>query len=166
MKKGFTLVELLIVMTIVILLLMMAIGVINPIAMVNRGHDAKRKDDLAKIKLAFEEYYSDKSCYPSGSVLSDLMSQSNCNSNAVFGSWIKTWPCDPSTRQPYYIYVGQPEPVCPQKFMVYANLQNHNDKDIPPNFYSAGYILAEGNLGTNQANYGVSSLDVLWYSLP
>jgi prepilin-type N-terminal cleavage/methylation domain-containing protein len=49
-KSGFTLVELLIVMTIVTLLMIMAIGTINPLAMVAKAKDSERKSDLNKIK--------------------------------------------------------------------------------------------------------------------
>ena len=63
-RKGFTLIELMVVVTILAIMSMILVGIINPIALVNRGRDARRKKDLARIKTAFEEYYNDKGCYP------------------------------------------------------------------------------------------------------
>ena len=62
MKKGFTLVELLIAMTIVVILSAMGLSIYSSIQ--KGGRDAKRKSDLAVIQSALEQYHADQFYYP------------------------------------------------------------------------------------------------------
>ncbi len=65
MKKsvlGFTLVELLI--TISIIAILSAIGLIAYSTVMKQGRDAKRKSDLASIQSALENYHADQNYYP------------------------------------------------------------------------------------------------------
>ena len=103
-RNGFTLVELLIVMAIIIILAIMMMGILNPAALVNKGYDAQRKKDLNRIKTSFEEYFNDNGKYPSGSLLLDLANKTNCKSN-IFAPYLTPWPCDPNGN-PYKIIVG------------------------------------------------------------
>lgn len=64
MKKGFTLVELLVVMAIVGVLAAASITLINPVAQMNKARDSKRKADIAQIRAALELYRSDNGSYP------------------------------------------------------------------------------------------------------
>lgn len=61
-KKGFTLVELLV--TISILAILMSIAVISYSNIQKNTRDAKRKSDLATIQAALEQYHSDQGFYP------------------------------------------------------------------------------------------------------
>jgi len=153
-RNGFTLVELLIVMTILAILMVMAVGILNPIALVNRGKDAQRKKDLKTIKIAFEEYFNDKGCYPNQQDVDTWNVPTYCNSASV--PYLSPWPCDPS-GQPYFVLV----PSC-TKFKVITNLQNKKDKDIPTNWYEREDMTVDGYI-KDQVNYGVSSSNILWY---
>jgi prepilin-type N-terminal cleavage/methylation domain-containing protein len=164
MKRGFTLVELIIVIAILAILLTIMIGNINPLVMINRGYDAQRKKDIARLKVAFEEYYNDKGCYPSQELVNNL----NCDTNG-FAPWMATWPCDPSGVK-YKIVVEDSD--CPHWFKLMANLQDQKDKDIPDNWYSWGYPenirIGDETIKATEVNYGTSSSNVSWYefSLP
>lgn len=119
--SGFTLAELLIVITILAVLGISALIGINPMLQIFKGYDSRRKDDLSKIKTALEAYYSDHDCYPSLDILK------NCGSTAL-EPYLSSIPCDPSTKEPYVTYTGVNESItCPQKYSVYAKLANKFD---------------------------------------
>lgn len=62
MKKGFTLVELLVVVTIIGIL--MAIALVNYRIFLQKGEDAQRKADLRFLQAALEQYNADQHYYP------------------------------------------------------------------------------------------------------
>ncbi len=142
--KGFTLVEILVVMAILLLMIVILIGILNPIALVNKARDSRRKKDLNRIKVAFEEYYNDKGCYPNESTWRPLlMEEEYCGTN-IFENWLRPWPCDPNGN-PYEIQVGYDED-CPEWYKILTVLENKNDLAINIIGVSATYY-----------NYGVSS---------
>lgn len=162
-KAGFTLIEILIVMAILAMMAVIMVGILNPIALTGRGHDARRKKDLARIKVAFEEYFNDKKCFPTEATIAErgLRIKSNCG-KGVFSPWLPIWPCDPNGL-PYYIFVEQSS--CPLWFKLITNLENKKDSDTPSGWYEYpdNYLVGDGNLNPNTANYGTSSTNVLWY---
>lgn len=160
-NKGVTLVEVLLVMTIIVILATMMTGAINPIALVGRANDSKRKKELGRIRVSFEDYYNDKNCYPTQGVVDGLVNQANCGSS-IFSPWMNSWPCDPETKQPYYVYTE--DLGCPDWFKVITNLGNENDTDIPEGWYDNQYYhIGDGSLGVDDVNYGTSSTNVNWY---
>lgn len=64
LKKGFTLVELLIVIAILAILAVAVLSTINPIEQANKATDARDKNDAAEILSAIERYYATKQQYP------------------------------------------------------------------------------------------------------
>ena len=163
-RKGFTLIELVVVIAILALMVIILTGSIDPILMVAKANDARRKKDLARIKVAFEEYFNDTGCYPTGEIMTRLSNAANCGSSTVFGQWINKWPCDPERRTPYIIVVE--DGSCPNWYKIFTNLMNRNDNDIPEGWYENDeeyYVFAYGQLTINDANYGVSSTNVSWY---
>lgn len=154
-KNGFTLVELLIVMAIVAVLAIIVAGVLNPATLINKGKDAQRKKDLNRIKIAFEEYFNDKGCYPNNVDIWNI--STNCNSSSIFSPYLSPWPCDPN-GQPYIIKF-----INCTTFKVITNLQNKKDNDIPTNWYTREDVTMVDIYTKDQVNYGVSSSNILWY---
>ncbi|MFA6518677.1 MAG: prepilin-type N-terminal cleavage/methylation domain-containing protein [Candidatus Shapirobacteria bacterium] len=153
MRKGFSLVEIMIVIAILAIMMVIMVMTINPIAMIQRGTDARMKKDLSRIRVAFEEYRNDKKTFPNNSapdfLVNKLMDRANCGTG-IFAPWLNSWPCDPHGN-PYKIMVE--ENSFPQWFKVLTKLDNKKDADIPAGREDKTY------------NYGVSSTNVLWYDL-
>lgn len=165
MKKGLTLIELILVVAVLIILAVMVISNFNSVGMFNKARDAQRKKDLKRIAVAFEEYYNDKGCYPKSTVVDQLMSKDNCNT-AVFSPWLSLWPCDPN-KTPYKIAVELPgfdTPCGSTWYKIFVNLENKKDVSIPNGWYSSPqlYDVANG-LTTNSVNFGISSSNISWY---
>lgn len=155
-KNGFTLVELLVSMAIIVTLMVMMIGIINPIAMMAKARDSERKDDLNKFKKAFEEYYNDKGFYPVDSDLKRWNVLSNCNKKIdEISQYLNVWPCGPNNS--LYTVASKDN-----WFKVVTNLENKKDNDIPEGWYDESRYLSSG-FDRKAVNYGVSSTNILWY---
>lgn len=63
-NKGFTLVELLIAISLIAILSGVLFTVINPLGIQKKARDSQRISDLAKIKVALENYFADNRRYP------------------------------------------------------------------------------------------------------
>lgn len=165
MKSGFTLVELLIVITIMAILVTAMTGALNPAALVDRAHDASRKKDVNRIKVAFEEYYNDNGCYPNATVVAALSDPANCDRNIALFPQLRPWVCDPVTNKTYVVVV---EPSnCPRWYKIMAKLANRSDSDIPSGWsalvgYHIGSTDPNQNYDSQVVNYGVSSGNVGW----
>ncbi len=120
--KGFTLVELLIVMAIIGILAALGVGSYMTAQM--RGRDAQRKSDLKQVSNALELYYADHGQYP---VASDISWGSEFKD--VKGTvYFKVLPTDPVASQNY---VYKPVPSAPtQKYQLFAYIENTQDQDI------------------------------------
>jgi prepilin-type N-terminal cleavage/methylation domain-containing protein len=139
-KKGLTFVELLIVISILAILTVGLLMTINPMLQVNKGKDARRKKDLGRIRVAFEEYYNDRLCYPS----QDLIAGLSCNSTD-FLPYLNSWPCDPDGGK-YEIFIDGNE--CPKYYRAYGKLQWEDD------------------MQAINCDYGESSTNVDWREFP
>ena len=145
-KKGFTLIELLIVIAILIIMIAILVGILNPIALINKARDSRRKKDLRRISISFEEYFNDEGCYPSENLASVLMNKEYCGTD-IFEKWLRPWPCDPN-GEAYQIMVGY-DSTCPKWFKILARLENKSDTAI--NVFGVGvtapnYAVSSGNI--------------------
>ncbi len=66
LEKGFTLVELLIVIALISILSVAVLATINPIEQSNKARDAQWKNDSAEVLSAYERYYASLNRYPWG----------------------------------------------------------------------------------------------------
>ena len=134
--KGFTLVELLIVFSLIAILVV--IGVTYFQSQLSKGNDAKRKADINRIKIAAEEYEKDHSCYPQYITC-------GVHSDQPVYPYLNNVPCDPATNASY-VYENDNSSSCPKWYRIYTNLINTADTSITP------------GIGTNRAfNYYDSS---------
>jgi prepilin-type N-terminal cleavage/methylation domain-containing protein len=62
--KGFTLVELLIVIALIAILSVAVLATINPIEQSNKARDARVQNDAAEVMNAYERYYASQQAYP------------------------------------------------------------------------------------------------------
>lgn len=85
----------------------------------SRRRDTTRKFDLNQMKVAFEDYSNDKTCYPDPDLLF------NCGSNDL-APYMKKVTCDPGTDQPYEYVLSSD---C-RSYELYTTLENTDDKDI------------------------------------
>lgn len=83
-ESGFTLIEVLIVVTLLVILASM--GMVQYQNSVQRAREAVLKEDLFRMRDAIDQYYADKNSYPAG--LQDLVSS----------GYMREVPEDPMTR--------------------------------------------------------------------
>ena len=90
--SGFTLVELLIVISILSILTALLLLTLNPMTQIQKGQDAKRQQDLKEINTALDTYYNDHNYYPA--TLTELSA----------GMYIKKVPSDPQSANGWQDY--------------------------------------------------------------
>jgi prepilin-type N-terminal cleavage/methylation domain-containing protein len=86
-KNGFTLIELIVVITIMAVLTV--IGVVNYTGASKRSRDGRRMADLQQIRMALEMYRQEKGVYPA-----------DCGTSE-FKKYLEAWPLDPKLSEPY-----------------------------------------------------------------
>lgn len=120
--KGMTLIELVIVVTIIAAVAVIALAIYR--AQADKALDAKRKADLARIQVAVEEYEKDNECYPPPQLL-------NCNPGTGLLPYLDKIPCDPVTKASYYY--DYDASVCSDWYRLYSNLADASGNAIGPN---------------------------------
>jgi prepilin-type N-terminal cleavage/methylation domain-containing protein len=139
-NKGFTLVELLVVMAILGVLVTLVAGGFRTAQM--RGRDGKRKSDLKEIANSLEVFYSDHGEYPDASggriqacIYDPIAGSGDCTwgaseftDNAT--AYFKTLPEDPVSAQ-FYVYRVNliVDNANNQKYQLFARLENPEDQN-------------------------------------
>lgn len=156
-NKGFTLVELLIVM--VILGILTTIVASSFSSSQEKARDTRRKSDLQSVTKALEVYFNDYSNYPpsngSGSLTDYSWGEAFIDTNDTT-YMVKLPEEKTSARNYYYVTEGGQN----QTYAIFARLENDQDKDIPVNPVSEAYQYYNGtNCGAsfNGCNYAISS---------
>jgi len=92
--RGFTLVELLIAVSLIGILTGVLLAVINPRGIQSKARDSQRISDLSKVKVALESYFADNRRYPAGTGWIKLSTLSG----SLEGSYINKLPTDPKPK--------------------------------------------------------------------
>lgn len=122
LNKGFTLTELIIVLTIIAFLVLMVLFMTR--SQIFKGNDARRKGDVRKLQTAVEEYQNDNNCYPIASLVT-------CEPGNGLSPYVENIPCDPVTQASYlYDYENS---ACPSWYRIYANLEGEEGLGFGPN---------------------------------
>ena len=99
--RGFTLIELIVVMSLIILLA--TIGLMAHQSSLKRGREAVLREDLYRMRDAIDQFYADKNKYPAD--LNELVS----------GNYMRRVPVDPTTgsAETWQVVPAEPDPNNP-----------------------------------------------------
>ena len=113
--RGFTMIEMLIVMTLIIILA--SVGMVGYKSSVKRSEEAVLKENLFRMRDAIDQYYADKTKYPSG--LEDLVSD----------GYIREVPTDPMTKSKdtWQTTPAEPNPSNPASSVGIYNVHSGSD---------------------------------------
>lgn len=137
-KRGFSLIELLIVITIIAVLI--GAGTVSWTNAQQKGRDAKRKSDLKAVQQALEVYFQTNGKYPdnstpvAGSIRCNVGIAANINWGSAFicnsVNYLNLLPQDPTSQSTSgYYYVSSGTPPTPTSYVISADLENNNDPD-------------------------------------
>lgn len=132
--KGVTLVELLIVTSIIIFLAMVALWYFR--SQIFKANDARRKGDIHRIQVAVEEYEKDHNCYPPPELL-------DCNPGTGLQPYIQKIPCDPTTGSNYVYQYDVP--TCPSWYRLATVLEVATDPDASSNCDPYNFVASSPN---------------------
>lgn len=91
MKRGFTVIELLVV--IVVIGILTSITIVTYSSIQQRSRDSRRSSDITQLKIAIEKFHSDKSMYPAS--CGDNIGCPISSLAVELSSYLKTIPHDP-----------------------------------------------------------------------
>jgi type II secretion system protein G len=163
--RGFTLIEMIVVLALISVIATVVLGAVNPIGQLQKSNDAHRKADLESLQHALELYYQDKNTYPPSSANFQIMSGATTVTwGSAWQPYMATLPKDPAMGDSYVYY--SPPTAAGQTYYLYANLQRGvKDQQSCNNGAACKSIgSAPGFPGANACggtcNYGASSSNV------
>jgi general secretion pathway protein G len=114
--RGFTMIELLIVMTLVVILA--SIGMVQYRNSVTRAEEAALKENLFRMRDAMDQFYADKNKWPSD--LAELVS----------AGYIREVPTDPMTKSKdtWQTQASEPDPNSPASAGGIDNVKSGSDR--------------------------------------
>ena len=116
-SKGFTLIELVVVIAILGILVVTSLAVLDPSGDLSKANDAVRKLDLEHIQTALDIYYHDHNCYPTSVPFGSIWQENGT-------VYMQKVPQDPNYASTGWAYVYQTDTAnsCPQWNVLYSHL--------------------------------------------
>jgi prepilin-type N-terminal cleavage/methylation domain-containing protein len=141
-KKGFTMIEVLIVVA--ILAILSVTGIVTLSKQRTKAEDVAMKTDLDRLKVAFEDYYNDHNCYPPP----DWFDGPEDAGSELLRPYLSKMLYNKKTDLPYVL---EKDSTGCRWFKLYTTLNNAEDPQA--------VILRTTDLtvGSTLGNYGVSS---------
>jgi type II secretion system protein G len=163
--KGFTLVELLVVIT--VLGILAVIGITSFTSAQVRGRDTGRKSDLKQISNSLELYFNDHGVYPASLNGQILGCPTTSSTACTWGTsqftdgrtvYFKILPKDPSMGNYYYRTVTI-NSLPNQGFQLFAKLENSRDSECINDVCANHTDLPTGVTcgGTTSCNFAITS---------
>lgn len=158
-KKGYTLVELLVVIGMISVLITGLILILNPVQKIAQTNDAKRKSDLAQLQRALEIYYQDYGRYPNSTASYTI---TGTNWGGAWSDYMSRLPSDPKSGRRYVYFVpNSGNCVNGQCYLIFASLEAPKDPQMCFPASGAACASAVSNSISNTCggacNFGVSS---------
>ncbi len=122
--RGFTLIELIVVIGILAVLAGGLIAIFDPFTQFQKTQDAKRKSDLSQIQKSLETYYQDNGRYPDNPSVTDYRIKGLDGNSVPWGQrwqpYMNVLPKDPNSAKQYIYYVSPASNG--QGYYLYASL--------------------------------------------
>lgn len=166
LRKGFTLIEMLIVLAVIGVLAATVAVMINPVDQIRKSNDAKRKTGLEQLQRSLELYYQDNGRYPASSADYKIYIGSTALAwGAAWQPYMSKLPSDPIPGRTFIYYV--PATANGQTYYLYTSLERGAKDPQVCNNGSACTSITTGGAGFPTAtacgatcNYGISSPNV------
>jgi len=138
-QGGFTFVEVLVVLGIIMVLAVLGILLINPKSQIEKSWDVRRKTDISMMEKKFEDYYNDNDSYPNEVACIDepVNDGDSCTCHicgfkkAGIISYLNTQNCDPEYPRKTYLYRFDCSTEKPQWYEICAALKYPVSNDKP-----------------------------------
>lgn len=135
--KGFSLIELLVVVALLGVVAGVVLLALNPLTIQKRSRDARRKADLEAIRQALELYRADNGEYPASSFMTDSLQPQPWIAGLV-PDYISELPVDPINNGAYrytYLSITACGVNAGDEYLLYAALES----DSSSSAYSYNY---------------------------